>query len=50
MAEQVRIGDVLIAEGYLSPAQLDEALELQKQDRSKRLGEILLDYEYITED
>lgn len=50
MAEQVRIGDVLIAEGYLSPAQLDEALELQKQDRNKRLGEILLDYEYITED
>ena len=50
MAEQVRIGDVLVAEGYLSPAQVEEALALQKQDRSKRLGEILLDYEYITEE
>ena len=33
----VRLGDVLIEYGYITEAQLNEALNIQKGDRSKRV-------------
>lgn len=47
---QIRIGDILINQGYLTEDQLGEALIIQKTNKNKRLGEILLDNDYITED
>jgi type IV pilus assembly protein PilB len=46
-----RLGSLLVDKGYLSPADLQAALERQKQEgRHKLLGEILVDLEYCTED
>lgn len=50
MKTNVRIGDVLVELGYLTPQQIEFALGAQKQDPSKRLGEILLQEGFITED
>ena len=38
----VRIGEALIALGFINEAQLDEALEQQRSDRSVPLGELLV--------
>jgi type II secretory ATPase GspE/PulE/Tfp pilus assembly ATPase PilB-like protein len=38
----VRIGEALIALGHITPAQLDEALAQQRQQRGVPLGELLL--------
>jgi len=46
----IRIGDILVNQGHLTEKQLDEALDLQKEDKSKRIGEILLDNNYIKEE
>ncbi|MBQ8199560.1 MAG: Flp pilus assembly complex ATPase component TadA [Lachnospiraceae bacterium] len=46
---KVRIGDILINEGILSPEQLDEALALQKE-KKKRLGEILVEEGFISDE
>nr|MBQ8252081.1 Flp pilus assembly complex ATPase component TadA [Lachnospiraceae bacterium] len=46
---KVRIGDILINEGILSPEKLDEALALQKE-KKKRLGEILVEEGFITDE
>ncbi len=43
-----RIADVLIEDGLLLPAQLEEAMELQKQ-QGGRLLKILTDAQYVTE-
>jgi type IV pilus assembly protein PilB len=46
-----RLGDLLVARGYLAPEQLAAALERQRQGgRNRLLGEILVDSEYCTED
>jgi len=46
-----RLGNLLVDKGYLSPEDLQSALERQKLDgRSKLLGEILVDLQYCTED
>jgi type IV pilus assembly protein PilB len=46
-----RLGNLLVEKGYLSPENLQAALEKQKGEaRSKLLGEILVDLEYCTED
>lgn len=47
--KNIRIGDVLVGDGYISENQLQEALAYQKVDKSKRLGAILVDYGYVTE-
>ena len=44
----MRLGDLLIAAGAISPAQLEEALSLQKQT-GQRLGDVLIDSGIITE-
>ncbi|NLE39935.1 MAG: Flp pilus assembly complex ATPase component TadA [Pirellulaceae bacterium] len=46
-----RLGDILVAEGYLTEEQLRDALEEQKRrGRSKLLGEVLVELEYCSED
>ncbi len=46
----LRIGDILVTQGRLTAKQLDEALSIQKEDKNKRIGEILLDNNYIKEE
>ncbi|MEE8815735.1 MAG: ATPase, T2SS/T4P/T4SS family [Lachnospiraceae bacterium] len=46
--KQKRLGDMLIAEGMITPEQLDE--ELKKKKRDERIGEVLVRDGYITED
>ncbi len=46
-----RLGSLLIDKGYITPGDLQAALEHQKQEgRKKLLGEILVELEYCTED
>lgn len=40
---ELRLGEMLIEAGRASPAQIQEALTLQRQGDSRRLGEILVD-------
>ncbi len=48
---KARLGDLLIARGYLEPEQLQAALDEQRAlGGAKLLGEILVDHEYCTED
>jgi type IV pilus assembly protein PilB len=46
-----RLGDLLVARGYLSEERLEAALAQQRQEgRHKLLGEILVELEYCSED
>ena len=45
----LKIGDVLIEQGYLTKEALEKALEAQKESGGKRLGEVLIEQGYITE-
>lgn len=46
----LKIGDVLIEQGYLTQEDLRTALEIQKKDGDgRRLGEVLIEQGYITE-
>ena len=46
-----RLGSLLVDKGYLTPDDLQSALDKQKQEgRKKLLGEILVDLAYCTED
>ncbi|MEG0378157.1 MAG: type II secretion system protein GspE, partial [Eubacterium sp.] len=47
--KNIRIGDILVNDGYITEVQLQEALSYQKVDKSKRLGAILVEYGYVTE-
>lgn len=47
--KNLKIGDVLKEQGYLSEEQLQTALEVQKKDKGKRLGEVLIEQGFITE-
>lgn len=47
--KNVRIGDVLIQEGYIDEAQLMRALDYQKQHKGVRVGEALIALGFITE-
>lgn len=47
--KNIPIGEVLKEYGYISEAQLQEALIAQKQDRSKRLGQHLIDLGFVSE-
>ena len=46
----IPIGEVLKEQGYINEEQLQQALEAQKQDRSKRLGQHLIDLGFVTEE
>ena len=45
----LKIGDVLIEQGYLTKEELESALEAQKDSNGMRLGEVLIERGYITE-
>jgi len=47
--KELKLGAILIAEGWVHKEQVEEALELQKL-RPKRVGELLLDLGYIEEE
>lgn len=48
--KNIPIGEVLKEYGYINEEQLQIALAKQKEDRSKRLGEWLIDLEFISEE
>jgi hypothetical protein len=43
----MQIGEILIKEGLLTEPQLEEALEIQKKNPGKKIGEILIELDYI---
>lgn len=47
--KNLKIGDVLIEQGYLTKGELESALEAQKGSKGMRLGEVLIERGYITE-
>ncbi len=48
--QKVRLGDLLIQEGLLTPEQLQEALKIQKESGyAKKLGQILVEEGYVTQ-
>ena len=46
----IQIGEVLKEQGYINDEQLQQALAAQKKDRSKRLGQHLIDLGFVTEE
>lgn len=47
--KNLKIGDVLKEQGYISDEQLLGALEIQRSHKDKRLGEVLIEKGFITE-
>ena len=47
---RIRIGEILIKQGLLTDSQLQEAISLQKRQRGRRLGEILIEVGTIKEE
>jgi type IV pilus assembly protein PilB len=45
-----RLGDILLQQGVVTQAQLDQAFEFQKNNRSKRLGDCLIECGFITDE
>jgi tetratricopeptide (TPR) repeat protein len=43
-----RLGDLLVRDGVLEQAQLDEVLQRQSREPDRRVGELLVAYHYIT--
>lgn len=49
--KQLRLGEVLVSEGYITLEELNKAIEMQKNDPNKRrLGQIIIDSNIITEE
>ena len=44
-----RLGELLIANEYITPEQLNKALEIQKKTPGKKIGEILVEQGYTTQ-
>jgi type IV pilus assembly protein PilB len=44
---KLRIGELLSKYGIITKTQLEEALELQKKEKNRKLGEILIKLEYL---
>ena len=44
-----RLGELLVANEYITPEQLTKALEFQKKHPGKKLGEILVEHGYTTQ-
>jgi type IV pilus assembly protein PilB len=47
---RIRIGEILINQGLLTDSQLQEAINLQKRQKGKRLGELLIEVGTIKEE
>lgn len=51
MKKNLRIGDILIEDGLITQAQLENALKIQQTTyKDKRLGDLLINLKYITEE
>ena len=46
----MRIGELLIKQGFLTESQLQEAINIQKRQKGSRLGEILIQVGMIKEE
>ena len=44
----MRIGDLLIQGGFISEIQLERALELQRTQPEKKIGELLVELGYVS--
>ena len=49
MRTNLRIGEILLERGYVTSAQMDEALAYQKEHRDKRVGQILMELGFVSE-
>lgn len=49
MKTNLRIGEVLIEKGCVTPQQMEDALAYQKEHRDKRVGQILMELGFVTE-
>jgi len=49
-AEEYKIGEFFVKNNIINQAQLNEALELQKDNKERRLGEILVTMGHISRD
>lgn len=47
--KNIPIGEVLLQYGYITKEQIDQALDYQKEHPGKRLGTILMELQFITE-
>ncbi len=45
----LRIGDLMVEFGYLSREKLQSALDIQKTEKDKRLGQIIIENQFLTE-
>jgi len=43
----MQLGEMLVNEGLITKEQLNEALEIQKKEQNKKIGEILIELGYI---
>lgn len=50
MNKKLQLGEILIKNGYINRHQLEQALEVQKRTQNKRLGEILIDLSFVSEE
>ncbi|MEA4849366.1 MAG: GspE/PulE family protein [Clostridiaceae bacterium] len=50
MKKNLKLGDMLLSSGKLSKEQLEKAIKVQKSSKTKRLGEILVELGYASED
>ncbi|MDD4780707.1 MAG: ATPase, T2SS/T4P/T4SS family [Tissierellia bacterium] len=50
MKKNIPIGQLLINSGYINQKQLDRALEVQRKMPDKKLGDILIDLDYVSEE
>lgn len=48
--DPLRLGDLLVRAGKVSHVQLTQALDRQKKEEGKRLGEVLVDMDLVTQD
>ncbi len=47
---RARIGDILVAAGLVNKDQIDQTLAIQKNNKSKPLGELLIEQKLVTEE
>ena len=45
----LRIGEILAERGYVDAWQMEQALAYQKEHRDKRVGQILIELKFVTE-
>nr|WP_321404586.1 ATPase, T2SS/T4P/T4SS family [uncultured Desulfobacter sp.] len=45
----LRIGDLLVEFGYLTPEKLKAALDIQSREHGKQLGQIIIDHQFMSE-